>query len=62
MKYYSVKCPLCDYKTVGNWKGEMIMNYFDHAIDHVPDPLINESNVPTSKSKPEIRRKQRRAG
>lgn len=39
--YYAVICPICLWKTVGNWKDKQIQEYEHHfAIEHYQRPII----------------------
>lgn len=41
--YYAVICPVCGFKTVGNWKDMQISEYSTHFWqDHFPKPYIKK--------------------
>lgn len=41
MKYYKVRCPLCNFAIVGNWEDMGELNITEHMLEaHTPDPVI----------------------
>lgn len=39
--YYAVICPVCKWKTVGDWKAMQIVDYKEHfVIEHYKAPII----------------------
>lgn len=39
--FYAYICPVCKWKTVGNWKDKQLQEYlFHYSQAHFPDPII----------------------
>ena len=46
LKYITVICPICKWKTVGNWKNKQLSDYLVHWMDeHYVEPIIKTSNA-----------------